>query len=314
MADSSGNFIGVDYYPTENGTVGQVINFGRDEDKQYVFAPSLKEFLKYLMELTKIDGMYEVVKFDDVNVVGYNVDGERYMHLTEFLMALINQKLGMKTKTKKKIMAKEVSSVEQTSEDVESEPKSKAKFNWRDYQTITINGTTLSSLFTLQNMLDAGAIAESEQFDTIEPGLTRECYWLEVDNAEICVMLYNPEKSAIDVADGIVFMIQAYSLIDVDETLDNSITIGLIENNMSYNDIRKIYGDADEFYNQNIEMITPDDISDLDIYWVMYGTNNSGDPGYMDINACAFKVTKNGVIKVTVTYYEQITEVYGFLE
>jgi cell wall assembly regulator SMI1 len=92
MADSSGNFIGVDYYPTENGTVGQVINFGRDEQEQYVFAPSLKEFLKYLMELTKIEDRFECIDdYDEINILGYNVGDKSYMHLTEFLIALKEQ-------------------------------------------------------------------------------------------------------------------------------------------------------------------------------------------------------------------------------
>jgi cell wall assembly regulator SMI1 len=92
MADSSGNFIGVDYYPTENGTVGQVINFGRDEQEQYVFAPSLKEFLKYLMGLTKIEDRFECIDdYDEINILGYNVGDKSYMHLTEFLIALKNQ-------------------------------------------------------------------------------------------------------------------------------------------------------------------------------------------------------------------------------
>jgi cell wall assembly regulator SMI1 len=91
MADSSGNFIGVDYYPTENGTVGQVINFGRDEQEQYVFAPSLKDFLKYLMGLTRNRGMFVCQKFDDMKVIGYKANKKSYMHLTEFLIALKNQ-------------------------------------------------------------------------------------------------------------------------------------------------------------------------------------------------------------------------------
>jgi cell wall assembly regulator SMI1 len=91
MSDSSGNFIGIDYYPTENGTVGQVINFGRDEQEQYVFASSLKEFLEYLMELTKTEGTFECEEFDGENVLGYNVGDESYMYLTEFLIALKEQ-------------------------------------------------------------------------------------------------------------------------------------------------------------------------------------------------------------------------------
>lgn len=43
--DQNGNYIGIDLDPDENGTAGQVINYGSDENKKYVIAKSLREFL-----------------------------------------------------------------------------------------------------------------------------------------------------------------------------------------------------------------------------------------------------------------------------
>lgn len=40
------NYIGVDLDPGPDGVVGQVINFGRDEEKKYVLAPNWAQFLE----------------------------------------------------------------------------------------------------------------------------------------------------------------------------------------------------------------------------------------------------------------------------
>ena len=47
--DHGGNFLGVDLDPGPKGTRGQVINFGRDEDKSYVLAPSFDAFVAWLV-------------------------------------------------------------------------------------------------------------------------------------------------------------------------------------------------------------------------------------------------------------------------
>lgn len=48
--DHGGNHLGVDLDPGENGTLGQVINFGRDEENKYVLASSMAAFLEWLVE------------------------------------------------------------------------------------------------------------------------------------------------------------------------------------------------------------------------------------------------------------------------
>lgn len=44
------NYIGVDLDPAANGVIGQIIDFGRDEDDKKVIAKSIKEYLLLLIE------------------------------------------------------------------------------------------------------------------------------------------------------------------------------------------------------------------------------------------------------------------------
>lgn len=48
--DHGGNHLGVDLDPGDNGTVGQVINFGRDEENKFVLAGSVAAFLEWLAD------------------------------------------------------------------------------------------------------------------------------------------------------------------------------------------------------------------------------------------------------------------------
>ncbi|BAY07622.1 SMI1/KNR4 family protein [Calothrix sp. NIES-2098] len=47
--DGSGNHIGIDLDPDDAGLVGQVINFGRDENNKFVLAPSLADFIAWML-------------------------------------------------------------------------------------------------------------------------------------------------------------------------------------------------------------------------------------------------------------------------
>jgi cell wall assembly regulator SMI1 len=47
-SDSGGNYFAVDMVPDVNGTVGQIISFGRDERVNYQFAPDMKTFLEFV--------------------------------------------------------------------------------------------------------------------------------------------------------------------------------------------------------------------------------------------------------------------------
>lgn len=48
FADNAGNYIGLDFDPDNNGHLGQVINFGRDEHHKFVIAKNLTEFLQFI--------------------------------------------------------------------------------------------------------------------------------------------------------------------------------------------------------------------------------------------------------------------------
>ncbi|WP_229297047.1 MULTISPECIES: SMI1/KNR4 family protein [Herbaspirillum] len=48
--DYGGNHLGVDLDPGERGNVGQVINFGRDEDEKFVLGSSVETFMEWLVE------------------------------------------------------------------------------------------------------------------------------------------------------------------------------------------------------------------------------------------------------------------------
>lgn len=56
--DYGGNNIGIDLDPGTDGVIGQVINFGRDEDTRFVIASSLAGFMEFILHHVK-NGNYE---------------------------------------------------------------------------------------------------------------------------------------------------------------------------------------------------------------------------------------------------------------
>lgn len=68
--DYGGNHLGVDLDPAGQGTVGQVINFGRDEEEKFVVASSLETFIEWLVD-----------QFETGNVaIRVEDDGERSLN------------------------------------------------------------------------------------------------------------------------------------------------------------------------------------------------------------------------------------------
>lgn len=49
FSDFGGNYIGIDFDPDTNGTKGQIINFGRDEEKMFVIADNLESFFDFIL-------------------------------------------------------------------------------------------------------------------------------------------------------------------------------------------------------------------------------------------------------------------------
>ena len=56
ISDFGGNYIGIDLDPDTQGTKGQVILFGRDDEDMVLLAHSWDEFLDWNLELIKTDG------------------------------------------------------------------------------------------------------------------------------------------------------------------------------------------------------------------------------------------------------------------
>lgn len=48
--DWGGNYLGIDLSPDEKGTRGQVINFGRDEERKIAVAPSISGFVSWMLD------------------------------------------------------------------------------------------------------------------------------------------------------------------------------------------------------------------------------------------------------------------------
>ncbi|WP_066308937.1 SMI1/KNR4 family protein [Bacillus sp. FJAT-29814] len=65
--DGGGNYIGFDFSPGPDGTVGQIISFGRDEEKLFVISNSFQELLDLLIQQFEC-GNCRVVDEDEPHV------------------------------------------------------------------------------------------------------------------------------------------------------------------------------------------------------------------------------------------------------
>jgi internalin A len=83
--DGGGNFIGLDLDPDEQGTIGQIINFGRDEDKKYILGKNLEEFLQVINKQIE-EKNYYLFK----STVGNGVSiGKQNTHLIDALKSIL---------------------------------------------------------------------------------------------------------------------------------------------------------------------------------------------------------------------------------
>jgi cell wall assembly regulator SMI1 len=84
LYDWGGNYIGVDVDPGPAGRVGQVINFGRDEDDKFVIAQDFTGFLRLMLNQVE-SGNVEIERTEDGE--SCNLVGSR--HLTDGLRTLL---------------------------------------------------------------------------------------------------------------------------------------------------------------------------------------------------------------------------------
>lgn len=79
--DYGGNYLGVDLAPGPAGTVGQVINFGRDEDRKFVLAPSFDAFVERL--LAELESGNFHIQVEDDGGRSFNVKTPRSGHFLD---------------------------------------------------------------------------------------------------------------------------------------------------------------------------------------------------------------------------------------
>ncbi|MDZ5601839.1 SMI1/KNR4 family protein [Pseudomonas sp. RP23018S] len=84
--DYGGNYLGVDLDPDTQGTVGQVINFGRDEDEKYVLADSFGAFLTWLVE--QLEGGQFVLREEDDGGMSLNTRTPATFHFLDAVASL----------------------------------------------------------------------------------------------------------------------------------------------------------------------------------------------------------------------------------
>lgn len=71
LRDHEGNYVGVDLNPGLGGTLGQVINFGRDEQDKHVLFPSVVELVDWLAQEYEADRIF----YDDEDKIIIHIAG-----------------------------------------------------------------------------------------------------------------------------------------------------------------------------------------------------------------------------------------------
>ena len=84
-SDGGGNFIGVDLGPDGDGTIGHVINFGRDEEGKTVLAENLGSFFERFTRIVCSEDFY-IGEYDGEEVILLGTDDiEEGSYLTDYL-------------------------------------------------------------------------------------------------------------------------------------------------------------------------------------------------------------------------------------
>jgi cell wall assembly regulator SMI1 len=84
-SDGGGNFIGVDLELNKNGTVGQVIGFGRDEQGKTVLAENLAELFDRFTRIVCSED-FHIGEYDGEKVIVLGADDvEEGSYLTDYL-------------------------------------------------------------------------------------------------------------------------------------------------------------------------------------------------------------------------------------
>jgi len=89
--DYGGNHLGVDLDPGARGTLGQVINFGSDEDEKFVLASSVTIFLEWLID--QLESGNFVIREEDDGGRSLNTKVPEKFHFLEAIPVLFASQL-----------------------------------------------------------------------------------------------------------------------------------------------------------------------------------------------------------------------------
>lgn len=100
VTDEGGNFIGIDFEPDTEGTLGQIISFGRDECTNIVIANSLKEFLELVYKILNSNHFKveecseeELEEMEEEELVNMDdlIDLNGFKHALDYLPTIIDE-------------------------------------------------------------------------------------------------------------------------------------------------------------------------------------------------------------------------------
>ncbi len=82
--DAAGNHIGIDLDPDKLGKVGQIINFGRDEENKIVIAHDLNSFIERMTRIVN-SSHFALDEYDGEKVIVLNTSKTTYSHFIDYL-------------------------------------------------------------------------------------------------------------------------------------------------------------------------------------------------------------------------------------
>lgn len=88
LKDGASNYIGIDYDPDLKGKIGQVINFGRDEDHKFVIANSFTEFMKIIINEKKVGSLNKAIILEEEGEYSFGL--RPGSHLIDDLREIMN--------------------------------------------------------------------------------------------------------------------------------------------------------------------------------------------------------------------------------
>lgn len=108
FSDAASNYVGVDLDPAADGTPGQIINFGRDEDHKFVIAKDLDSFLGFIGQKIRSGQCDKAIVVEDDGGYSYGLSPQSHLIddlrcYTESKTALLEPRKIKSTMQKKEI-------------------------------------------------------------------------------------------------------------------------------------------------------------------------------------------------------------------